>query len=131
MPTARRRPCAGQSESESADDTLLQYARAARCTDSGEESGHASHRVDAFGVDLYGQFDLITGLGESSRGYARALQTFDVPVHLVSLSSMYPRLATVDSGLTSDPRGFPLVIEHVNVNSNSTGARSPARRPPM
>lgn len=55
--------------------------------------GHAVNRVDAFGVDLYGQLDLVTGLGESSRGYARALQLLDVPVHLIPLGSMYPGLA--------------------------------------
>lgn len=86
-------------------------------TDSGNVGGHAVNRVDAFGVDLYGQLDLVTGLGESSRGYARALQLLDVPVHLIPLGSMYPGLATADSGLTSDPRRFPLAIEHVNADT--------------
>jgi len=86
-------------------------------TDSSNVGGHAVNRVDAFGVDLYGQFDLVTGLGESSRGYARALQLLDVPVHLIPLGSMYPGLTTVDSGLTSDPRRFPLAIEHVNADT--------------
>ena len=74
-------------------------------------------RVDAFGVDLYGPFDLVTGLGESSRGYARALQQAGVPVHLTSLSAMYPGLAAFDPGLSSDARRFPLVIAHVNADS--------------
>jgi glycosyltransferase involved in cell wall biosynthesis len=88
-----------------------------RVTKPARGSSAPPRRVDDFGVDLYGPFDLVTGLGESSRGYARALQQAQVPVHLTSLSAMYPGLASLDPGLTSDSRRFPLVVAHVNADT--------------
>jgi glycosyltransferase involved in cell wall biosynthesis len=76
-------------------------------------------RVDTLGVDFLGQFDLVTGLGESSRGFARALRDAGVPAHLLSVGDMYPGVARTDAALYSDPRRFPVSIEHVNADTTA------------
>ncbi len=74
-------------------------------------------RVDEFGVDFFGPFDRVTGLGTSARGFVGALKEAGVPVHLVPTGNLYPGLATVEPGLESDSRRFPLAIEHVNADT--------------
>ncbi len=74
-------------------------------------------RVDDFGVDLYGPVDLVTGLGTSSRGFACAMQHARLPVHLVPTGHLYTGVTSVDTGLASDPRRFPITVEHVNADS--------------
>ena len=59
----------------------------------------------------------MTGLGTSARGFVGGLQEARVPVHLVPTGSLYPGLATVEPGLESDSRRFPLAIEHVNADT--------------
>lgn len=91
----------------------------AQPTASGDSSrlGRRVSRIAEFGVDLYGPIDLVTGLGTSSRGFAAALQKASVPVHLVPTGDMCDGLTVVEPGLQSDPRRFPLTIEHINADT--------------
>jgi glycosyltransferase involved in cell wall biosynthesis len=91
-------------------------AQPASTTASPRRAPHAT-RVADFGVDLYGPVDLVTGLGTSARGFADALCGAGVPVHLVPTGSLYEGVTSVDPGLRSDPRRFPVTIEHVNADS--------------
>jgi glycosyltransferase involved in cell wall biosynthesis len=79
--------------------------------------GRRVTRVTDFGVDLYGPVDLVTGLGTSARGFARALTEAGVPVHIAPTGDLCTGLTTIDPGLVSDPRRFPLTIEHINADT--------------
>ena len=79
--------------------------------------GRRVARVNDFGVDLYGPVDLVTGLGTSARGFARALTEAGVPVHVAPTGDLCTGLTVVDPETPSDPRRFPLTIEHVNADT--------------
>ena len=74
-------------------------------------------RVADFGVDLYGPVDLATGLGASARGFARSLLAAGVPTHVVATGEVCGGHTPVDPDLISDPRRFPLTIEHINADT--------------
>lgn len=85
--------------------------------DGRAKGGAAPSRVPQFGVDLYGPIDLATGLGASARGFARALHAAEVPVHLVPTGEVCGAHTPVEPDIRSDPRRFPLTIEHINADT--------------
>jgi glycosyltransferase involved in cell wall biosynthesis len=73
-------------------------------------------RSDDFGVDYYAFANLQTGLGTSSRSFARALEAGGIPYHLESLRFICPEAELTDHGLSSDPRRFRVSFEHANAD---------------
>jgi glycosyltransferase involved in cell wall biosynthesis len=69
------------------------------------------------GIDFYGEFDLATGLGVSSRGFALALEAAGIPTHIIPLGFMFSGVATTDFSFASDPRRFQISLEHVNADT--------------
>ena len=73
--------------------------------------------MTSFGVDLYGPVDLATGLGASARGFALGLLAAGVPMHVIPTGQICGGHTPVDPDLISDPRRFPLTIEHINADT--------------
>jgi glycosyltransferase involved in cell wall biosynthesis len=69
-----------------------------------------------FGVDFYSFADLVTGLGTSSRGFASALSSANVPTHFQSVRFICPDAVMVDHGFVSDARRFLVTFEHANAD---------------
>ena len=98
-------------------DTVSQMRSQQSDSDGRTQHGPATGRVAEFGVDLYGPIDLATGLGASARGFARALHAAGVPLHLVPTGEVCGGHTPVDPDIASDPRRFPLAIEHINADT--------------
>ncbi|QDL98670.1 glycosyltransferase family 4 protein [Rhodopseudomonas palustris] len=87
------------------------------------------------GVNFVSPLSRISGLGVSARGFVDALQTADIPVHLIEWTEGFEHQETVDSGLKGVAELQPINLIHMNADifhlvSNGlrqTGVLSPDR----
>ncbi|WP_322513839.1 glycosyltransferase family 4 protein [Rhodopseudomonas palustris] len=87
------------------------------------------------GVNFVSPLSRISGLGVSARGFVDALQTAQVPAHLIEWTEGFEHQATIDCGLTGVKDLQPINLIHMNADifhlvSNGlrqTGVLSPDR----